>query len=1092
MRVSVVIPTCNKHQYLNLTLASLAKQSYKKFEVIVIDDGSTDETASVVMAWEKKLTILFVQQNQTGRAGARNSGLRMARGELILFCDDDRIAPETFIHSHVLAAFAGPRMVTVGWKRRILTCWSDNLPLKPGDKVRIKNSMGLLSGEHASGNERMIVTPDDIERNLEKVIECYELGDEEDNYSALLQASPDEWCQFTMPWIIGTTANLSFPRCSVPEDLLFDERFSGWGMEDTDFCLALYLAGFEFQHSMEAVNYHQIHPIGTGSVRAGRRQRAAEAMQNIRYFCEKHQSPESYLFWRIQQGLSLADANTVMSTITKKENSIICNELISQYVSALHNNLSDTDLQYTLSGTAFTATHCRVEAEYPPGASPQVPGPISVQEDGYACAALPRLSNHCLLPPQTNKWWTPLLWQFDHRDFCSNMFPHPFCARATRTGLALGYPDTSRISHDGRTYDYPFRTDIEVRCEFSGLPQLNVLNYGDWSVSFSWQHQKECLTGMLGQGHPFACFKVNQLSDIILAGNGYMVIMEYVDHCVRFRVSGRNYAAFGPKGCTWTVQNGELRLHVGDSGYFSVAILPDASDETFNLFRQHSMVFPYNTVCRWSLLREKSTIAMNFETSTEVMEGEERRILQALYPHHWNNTEAALTDLYYESPRGKMKLMVGNSFSISLPYTGVLPALPVSAGVDRRVLWEMIERVINEVDGESLWPSPLEGEEQEDGYWVGKNLLRLSQLATYAEACGHERAQNRLLDEIELCLNKCLGFDGPARFYYEETWHTLLYRPSGYHGLCESVNDHAYCYGYFLQAIAVLIRYRPEWIALPQRIHAVRMLILDVSNPDAHNRNFPRLRCFDIYSGHSWGSGTGAYPMGLNAEPSSEAINYATAVITIGGLLDDEIIVELGAVLYACETDAALRYWFNVDANAFPARFQYPCVGMIWGGGASHQAWFSQRSAEAIGVNLIPMQSGSLYLAKNPHIKEIYSFIENEGGGAPTTWADVHWMHLALAEPEEALQRFLSVSSHPVEWGNSHAHTYVWLSMLSDYGQPVSHVAADAASWAVFRKGAVWTYVIYNAARQEQSVRFTDEFCCIVPPRCLIVKQRTK
>ena len=85
--VSVIIPTYNRALWLRECLEAVFAQHFQNFEVIVVDDGSRDETRSVLAGYLDKL-ILISQENR-GVSAARNRGIAMAGGEYIAFCDSD-------------------------------------------------------------------------------------------------------------------------------------------------------------------------------------------------------------------------------------------------------------------------------------------------------------------------------------------------------------------------------------------------------------------------------------------------------------------------------------------------------------------------------------------------------------------------------------------------------------------------------------------------------------------------------------------------------------------------------------------------------------------------------------------------------------------------------------------------------------------------------------------------------------------------------------------------------------------------------------------------------------------------------------------
>lgn len=89
--ISVVVPTLNEASSIEAMLQSLANQTYQNFEVIIVDDGSTDGTLEVVNDWKNDLPSLHVieRSNETGIPSALNTGIEAARGEYVARHDAD-------------------------------------------------------------------------------------------------------------------------------------------------------------------------------------------------------------------------------------------------------------------------------------------------------------------------------------------------------------------------------------------------------------------------------------------------------------------------------------------------------------------------------------------------------------------------------------------------------------------------------------------------------------------------------------------------------------------------------------------------------------------------------------------------------------------------------------------------------------------------------------------------------------------------------------------------------------------------------------------------------------------------------------------
>jgi glycosyltransferase involved in cell wall biosynthesis len=88
--ITVVIPCYNSANYILDTLSSVLQQDYRDFEVIIVDDGSTDDTAKVIEPFRSRIRYIH-QKNSGGPAKPRNVGIQLAQGDLISFFDSDDV-----------------------------------------------------------------------------------------------------------------------------------------------------------------------------------------------------------------------------------------------------------------------------------------------------------------------------------------------------------------------------------------------------------------------------------------------------------------------------------------------------------------------------------------------------------------------------------------------------------------------------------------------------------------------------------------------------------------------------------------------------------------------------------------------------------------------------------------------------------------------------------------------------------------------------------------------------------------------------------------------------------------------------------------
>lgn len=132
--ISVIIPTYNEADVIKDCLDSLASQSHREFEVIVVDDGSTDSTMEVLSKYKSnnlKLTVL--KGLHKGAGSARNLGSSKAKGEILVFVDSDMTFDENFLANLTKPIVEGKTKGTFSkdeylsnWDNVWSKCWNKN------------------------------------------------------------------------------------------------------------------------------------------------------------------------------------------------------------------------------------------------------------------------------------------------------------------------------------------------------------------------------------------------------------------------------------------------------------------------------------------------------------------------------------------------------------------------------------------------------------------------------------------------------------------------------------------------------------------------------------------------------------------------------------------------------------------------------------------------------------------------------------------------------------------------------------------------------------------------------------------------------
>ncbi len=163
MKVSVVIPTHNRRAWLRQTLRSVLRQDHRDLEVIVVDDGSTDDTVEMLAEVSDHRVRVIRHESPQGVGASRNHGAAEARGGWIAFVDDDDLWAPDKLARQVEAAFATGRTwvytgsVHIDEHTRVV---SGMPPPSPETVTRLISRYNVIPG----GGSNVIVRRDELER----------------------------------------------------------------------------------------------------------------------------------------------------------------------------------------------------------------------------------------------------------------------------------------------------------------------------------------------------------------------------------------------------------------------------------------------------------------------------------------------------------------------------------------------------------------------------------------------------------------------------------------------------------------------------------------------------------------------------------------------------------------------------------------------------------------------------------------------------------------------------------------------------------------------------------------------------------------
>lgn len=691
----------------------------------------------------------------------------------------------------------------------------------------------------------------------------------------------------------------------------------------------------------------------------------------------------------------------------------------------------------------------------------------------------------------TNQWYSSVVYE----RWSDVLHAHPLSGRASESGFEIAYPKGVMVPVAGKQSEiqFPHQPALRVASPSFTPDAARIHDAGDWDIQVRMAQAEHYLDARLAHGSPYVYVSTSASSVrlTLLKGTQASPGVRLADRLLitAQEPSGQRWAIFAPANAQAQTEADAITVTLSEgSRFLSIAALPDRDDETLALFARHAFAFVQQTRVHWQFDEKQGRVESRFEFTTRAMDGGESTPLIGLYPHQHKHLKAgtALLAQGYDSVRGRIRLAAVREFTTELAWQGILPywpKLPDDAAAQR------LESLLA---GDVRRAPAMFGRMGHGTYWTGKTLGALAQLMNIAEQAGNASAAS----DIEALIKRRFAswFDGQStpRFVFDRELGTVIGYPEEY-GSIAAMNDHHFHYGYWIMAASQLARRDPAWAQPSAQGGMVNRLIADIATAERGRKDFPFLRNFDPYAGHSWAGGDGIYfGQGNNQESSSEAINAWAAIVLWAEQTGNRQLRDLGAWMYATEVSAIRQYWLDVDGDVLDRRFGKPLASMVFGGKYAYSTWWTEEPRQIQGINLLPITPSSTYLALGkPYLQRFFEGLQSSrkaydasglSDGTPADiWQDVFASFRALSDPTEALRAWNPRGS--VELGETRTRTFHWLHSLSALGAADLSVRADTSQYGVFRRDdGTRTYLAHNPGQSSRVVQFTDGTRLTVAP----------
>ena len=559
-------------------------------------------------------------------------------------------------------------------------------------------------------------------------------------------------------------------------------------------------------------------------------------------------------------------------------------------------------------------------------------------------------------PIPTNDWWTHLL--FNETD--SALWIYPQMLQTINEGFRLFFPRT--FNESGTNIE--LGAFVMITGENFTPTETIAKDWSDWGLVATRKTHTQRIDASIAHGIPMTYFETEGL-DVTLRFGGAARFFDRSKNELSFPnneavilvvMDGAYYGLHLPANTTVTKDGNNLTIN---SDFFTISVLPNA--EALDAFHAHAFNIPRKTEVYWSFDAENSTLRNTWSIVTENLTGAAAGpVLQGFLPHHFNDLisqDFALSDYSYVTTRGDLTLASGNSFSMEYRWCGILPHYPSPDAVTGDTSWqpEVMNAIIDDYASNAKYGS--------DTYWGGKDIIQIAKYMLFARDLEHEAYPTIKALLKEALVDWLTYTPGERERYYAHypAWGGLVGFNESYYSY--QFTDHHFHYGYLIHAAALMAMVEPEWVE--SYAPMLKRIAKEYANWERADSDFPFLRNFDPWMGHSYAGGVGS-PGGNNQESTSEAVQSWAALFYLGAILGDDAMRDAGAFGYQAESNATMEYWFNRSGTNWNQAYAdtQDVIGVLWNGGYVYGTFFSAAPQHIYGIQWLPVIPAFKHLAK--------------------------------------------------------------------------------------------------------------------------------